>query len=81
MDPFVGKMGLFRVIHPDQLQPSVLMDEVKSELARIDAGEPLPAAAIDLRGLARLHEAIGELTADQPTSISGSYPRPALVLG
>lgn len=77
----LAKMGLFRVIHPDQLQPSVLMDEVKSELARIDAGEPLPAAAIDLRGLARLHEAIGELTADQPTSISGSYPRPALVLG
>lgn len=76
----LASMGLFRAIHPDRLQPSVLMGEVRAELERIDAGTPLPCAAIDMRGLQRLDEAVHELTADLGAN-SGSYPRPAMVLG
>lgn len=76
----LASMGLFRAIHPDRLQPSVLMDHVKAELHRLDCGVPTPTGAIDLRGLHRLHEAITELTSDVG-SLSGSYPRPAMVLG
>jgi predicted glycosyltransferase len=76
----LAAMGLFHAIHPDHLQPSMLMQAVKDELAKIDSGVPAPSAAIDLRGLSRMFEAITELTADLG-SLSGSYPRPALVLG
>lgn len=76
----LARMGLFRAIHPDHLQPSLLIQEVKGELARIESGVAPASAAIDLRGLARLHEAITDLTADI-VNRSGSSPRPALVLG
>jgi predicted glycosyltransferase len=72
-------MGVFRVIHPDRLQPSVLMRELRAELLAADAGDAQPSAAIDLRGLARLREAVAELTAEL-ASMSGSFPRPALAL-
>lgn len=75
----LAAMGLFRVIHPDRLQPSVLLHELRNELAAIEMGNPQPAAAIDLRGLARLREAVTSLTADL-AGFSGSFPRPALAL-
>ena len=53
----LAAMGLFHAIHPDHLQPSMLMQAVKDELAKIDSGVPAPSAAIDLRGLSRMFEA------------------------
>ncbi len=71
----LAAMGLFRVVHPDSLQPSVLMQEIKAELASLPerANKPLPA--IDLRGLNALYEAVTDLTADL-ASTSGSFARP-----
>lgn len=75
----LAAMGIFRVVHPDQLQPSVLLRELRAELAGCDDPAARPAAAIDMRGLARLREAVTELTQDLAAT-SGSYPRPALAL-
>ncbi|MEZ5500912.1 MAG: glycosyltransferase [Steroidobacteraceae bacterium] len=75
----MAAMGLMHAIHPDQLQPSVLMDAVTAELDRIDAGVDAPVPAIDLKGLTRLYEATSSLL-EEGESTSGSYLRPAQVL-
>lgn len=75
----MAAMGLFRVIHPDHLQPSVIIREVKAELAHIEAGGAPPTAAIDMHGLARVYKAVDELTTDVGAS-SGILLRPALVM-
>ena len=75
----LAAMGIFRVVHPDHLQPSVLMREVRAELAACDDQVARLVPAMDMRGLSRLRDAITELTQDL-SSTSGSYPRPALAL-
>lgn len=68
-------MGLFTAIHPDQLQPSALMQAVAEGL---DGGARHGRPSVDLQGLARVHEHISEL-AEEPGTLSGSWLRPALV--
>ncbi len=72
-------MGLFSTIHPDSLQPSVLAAEIAARISQIDSGLSPPAPAIDLRGLARVSDAVNELM--ESASNSGSWLRPAQVLG
>jgi predicted glycosyltransferase len=59
-------MGLFRAIHPDRLQPSLLMAEVRAGLARSRAGEVPPIAAVDMHGLTRVYESVADLGSPAP---------------
>ncbi len=71
-------MGLFTTIHPDSLQPSVLAGAIAQRIGSLDAGLVAPTPAIDLRGLSRVNDAVGELMDSIGTS--GTYLRPAQVL-
>ena len=53
--------GLFDMVEPDALVPDVLLATVRAALAR-----PVPAAAIDLDGLARVRARVTALLADRP---------------
>lgn len=55
--------GLVRLLRPEELEPSRLLDEIK---AGLDAG-PLPAVSLDMNGLSRTSAAITSLldSADQ----------------
>jgi len=72
----MAALGLLRCIHPERLQPSILMNEIRSQLEQVTTAAP-PPGTIDLRGLARVQEHVAGLL---ETAGSGSFLRPAMAV-
>jgi predicted glycosyltransferase len=59
----MSRLGLLRAIHPDALHCAGLMRAVQEELSRINV-HPRGMYQIDLDGMTRISESIGELLYD-----------------
>lgn len=72
--------GLLRAIHPDEVQPTTLMDAVTSALQRVDNPADTLRFATSMRGLPNFHQAINELVANMGSE-STTIPRLLASLG
>lgn len=70
----MAAQGLFHTIHPDEVQPTTLIDAVTAALRRIDDPSGMKRFAANMRGLPNLHAAISELVPHVATD-SGTFPR------
>lgn len=75
----LARLGLMRSIHPDALTPEGLMGAVVEELGRTNVQDSR-FYKIDLDGLARVGEAVGELLQEQDLRIPLELARPAVEL-
>jgi predicted glycosyltransferase len=72
----MAEMGLFQMIHPDDLTPEYLISKVRSELSY--GGIPF-MRRLDMGGLARIAKYIGELLSDRPSKVIPFCPLPQKV--
>jgi predicted glycosyltransferase len=70
----MAAQGYFHAIHPDEVQPTTLIEAVTEELDRAENPARHPRPQLSMRGLPNLHEAVNELTA-YLTPATGTFPR------